>query len=1042
MTGLDWNLLEPLLEELLDLPPEDHADFIVRSCGGDLRFEKKLRDLVASERDTSFLRPIPKIPGGMGEGDFVGPYRLVELLGQGGMGEVWLGERNDGAYDKRVAIKLIQRGMATDDLMRRFEIERQVLAWLEHPGIARLLDGGVREDGRPFFVMEFVDGVPIDRFCREANLPIADRIELFLVVSDAVQHAHERGVVHRDLKPDNVLVDRAGTPRLLDFGIAKVLGVEDERETIEMTRTGQRLYSPQYASPEQVRGDATGATSDVYSLGVLLCEVLTGSRPYDARTTSQIDLERLICETRPARPSDLVQEKATRNILRGDLDWVVATALRKEPERRFASAKALSEDLRRHLAGERVLARPDSAIYRMGLFTRKNRAVVGGLAALMLGLVASLVLWRVSAETARESRWVAYASVLQAAESAIRDGHIHVASARLMGTPPDLRGWEWRHLQSRLDHSEGEYPQDWQPNQVQGLALSPDGGLLAVRELAALDIRDSRSGRLVSRRSLHSKGEVGDGPTWMTSVQFHPNGDSLAATLRDGTLCVLRADTLETIEQVRVGEAHLHCAVYDPTGRWLACGLQTGEVVVYGLPGLGEVARWVAHDEGQMQLSFNGSGSRLLSCSWDEHARIWSVPGFELERDLTGHSRWVRGASFAAGDEQVVTVSLDGTARIWPVEGDEPPLVFRSHSGSVSSLAISADGEEAFTGGDDGQILCWRVRDAVPLATLIGHRGFVDSLIADENGRVFSASSTDGTVRSWRPGTDDVTVLEGCEYQRSIALNSDRKEISVGQPGGQVQRWSLFDLQPLESIPSKGSHVLEVEYSPDGDHLYACTHDGWIRSWRLPGLALETERHAQLGEIGRASFDEECEWAVTCSREPSGGLAVHLFDLTDPAPLDLSNPLLLESSTFQMTGGGLILAGGDGGEVWRVAAGSRARELVLRTKPVTCLSVDSAGGRMLIGHQSGAALWKSGARQWLTEGVGETVISAAFHPTEPRIAIGTGAGGLEILDARDGRRLVRLAGHTAGIGDLAFSDAGDRLFSCSADGTVRVWDTR
>jgi len=334
------------------------------------------------------------------------------------------------------------------------------------------------------------------------------------------------------------------------------------------------------------------------------------------------------------------------------------------------------------------------------------------------------------------------------------------------------------------------------------------------------------------------------------------------------------------------------------------------------------------------------------------------------------------------------------------------------------------------------------VRDTALSATLIGHQGVVDSMVMDQGGRLFSSSSVERTVRSWHPGTDDVTVLAGCEYQRSFALNPSLGELSIGQPGGQIQRWSLVDLAPLDPIPSPGSHVVEVEYSRDGDRLFACTHDGWIRSWRLPSLKPDVEQNLQLGEIGRASFDRNGEWLIVGSLTPARETAVHVMDLPDLASSGPSKPIPGVSTYLQAVSGSSPLVGGSGGEVWAIDTGSRSKRLLLLTDPMSCLCADAAGARLLIGHSGSVALWESGRRQWLTEGIGETVASAAFHPTEPRVAVGTVVGGLEILDARDGRRLLRLGGHIASISDLVFSATGDRLFSCSTDGTVRVWSTR
>ncbi|HKV09244.1 MAG TPA: serine/threonine-protein kinase [Thermoanaerobaculia bacterium] len=317
----------------------------------------------------------------------IGAYRIVRELGRGGMGTVYEAVR-DGDFDRRVAVKVLRRGMDSEDVLRRFATERQILASLDHPNIARLYDGGTTPDGRPYFVMEAIEGSPIDRFCAQKGLPVPERLRLFLTVCSAVAAAHQSLVVHRDLKPSNILVTADGAPKLLDFGIAKLLGPDESAET---TVEASRRLTPGYASPEQVSGGPVTTASDVYSLGVLLHELLTGTR---LRRTGPGD---------PERPSAAAKTPELARRLRGDLDAIVAMALREEPSRRYGSVEQLAEDVRRHLGSEPVLARRGTLSYRAGKFVRRNRvALAVGLA--FVGLAAAFVVSTVvqSARVARE----------------------------------------------------------------------------------------------------------------------------------------------------------------------------------------------------------------------------------------------------------------------------------------------------------------------------------------------------------------------------------------------------------------------------------------------------------------------------------------------------------------------------------------------------------------------------------------------------------------------------------------------------------------
>ena len=328
----------------------------------------------------------------------LGAYRIVREIGHGGMGAVYLATRADDEFSKEVAIKIVAAPLGDEDLIRRFRRERQILAGLEHPLIARLLDGGTTDEGLPYLVMEFVDGVRIDEYCRSRRLDTRERLRLFLDVCDAVQHAHANLVVHRDLKPQNILVTPDGRPRLLDFGIATLLTSESGTG---FTQTALNAMTPEYASPEQLRGERISIASDVYSLGIVLYELLTGTRPHDLAGKRPDEIYRVVAETTPARPSLAATRQGDRPLarrLQGDLDAIVLTALRTEPARRYASVALLADDLRRHLGGRPVAARGETLSYRAYTFMRRHRVAVTAAAALLVTLLAGI------AATARQAR--------------------------------------------------------------------------------------------------------------------------------------------------------------------------------------------------------------------------------------------------------------------------------------------------------------------------------------------------------------------------------------------------------------------------------------------------------------------------------------------------------------------------------------------------------------------------------------------------------------------------------------------------------------
>lgn len=443
--------LERLFRAAWMHPPEERAAFLDAACADDFALRREVEGLLdaATDADASaFLSSsVPGLLAASGDGapgrvsdplldHLVGPYRVLRPLGEGGMGAVYLAVREE-PFQQYVALKIVRVGHETPDVRRRFEQERQILASLSHPNIARLLDGGMTEEGRPYFAMEFVEGRPLTAYCDEHRLPIEERLDLFQTVCGAVHHAHQNLVLHRDLKPSNILVATDGadgkpTVKLLDFGIAKLLNPTLGPTALPVTRV-LPVMTPQYASPEQVRGEPLSTASDVYSLGVVLYELLTGHRPYRLTTGSAEEVVRVVCEREPERPStraardetlarlDGTEETITaeavggardatperlRRRLRGDLDAIVLKALRKEPRRRYASAEQFGQDLDRYRRGLPVLAHRDSRSYRLGKLLRRHRVEVAAAAAVLAALVAGLgvALWQASEARAERDR--------------------------------------------------------------------------------------------------------------------------------------------------------------------------------------------------------------------------------------------------------------------------------------------------------------------------------------------------------------------------------------------------------------------------------------------------------------------------------------------------------------------------------------------------------------------------------------------------------------------------------------------------------------
>src|SRR5262245_5432553 len=425
--------VDALLDQVLDLETVERPTFLGARCGNDLELRMAVDELLRlAEHPGPVLQPgslaghlleAALIDGGGGAADLdpdtrLGRWRVVREVGRGGMGAVYLVERADGQYEQRGALKLVRAPAGSDEIAQRLQRERRILASLSHTGIAKLLDGGQTDDGRPFLVMEFVEGDAIDRACDQRQLPVDERLELFLRVCDAVQYAHRRLVVHRDIKPTNIVVTRDGDVKLLDFGIARLLSPPDEQNDEPLTRPAMRLLTPEYASPEQVRGEPVAIASDVYQLGLLLYELLTGCRAQSTCESTPAALAHVVCEVVPVRPSIRAASDASAarargttpaalaRTLRSDLDNIVLCALRKEPDRRYAAVDDLMADVRRYRAGLPVHAHADSIGYRARKFVGRHRAAMTSATVLLISatvLIPTVVMerWRASREAAR-----------------------------------------------------------------------------------------------------------------------------------------------------------------------------------------------------------------------------------------------------------------------------------------------------------------------------------------------------------------------------------------------------------------------------------------------------------------------------------------------------------------------------------------------------------------------------------------------------------------------------------------------------------------
>jgi serine/threonine protein kinase/WD40 repeat protein len=1077
-----------IFADALELTPGRRDAFLISQCGSDQGLRADVEALLAAHAAGSRWFESSDVHREMRDavtavvdpvvGRTIGPYKVVRVIAEGGMGTVYLAERTDGSFERQVAVKLIRSGLASADLLRRFHNERQVLAQLEHPNIARLLDGGATADGVPYLVMEYVDGEPIDRHCARAGLDVPQRLALFVEICGAVHHAHQNLVVHRDLKPGNVLVDAEGRVKLLDFGIAKLL----DPERLEATATTLGPWTPRYASPEQVRGRPVTTATDVYSLGVILYELLTGRSPYRLESHSPTEVARAICEQEPHRPSQAVteigarREPATdapapqparlRQLLAGDLDTITLKALRKEPARRYASVEELADDVRRHLAGRTVRARPDTYRYRLSKFVRRNKAVSAALLGIILtlavGLAVSFSQYREAMRRRVESELLAYESGIAAAESAIRSGQVSAAREFLDAAPETLRGWEWHHLRYRLEVS--RLAIDAHGAGITDLALEPGSRRVAS---ASFD----RRVRFWNLDSGALEAEWGPFDTGVRGVEFEPGGRRVAVALEDGSVrlhaypegggavevqgpwgeyAVPAATLAGRRDAELVGlENQLAWAsmAFDAThgylvlGRWDALTQVRRADDLTLLSELGRLARWDT-----TPVAVDPAGRWIATATREGDVLVWDSGDFERVARLTGHRQAVTSVAFSPAGDRIASGSLDGTVGLWDTDGWEPVGRFGDGRSAVRDVVFDAAGRWLFSAAGGGRIAAHEAASGALGPPLHGHEANVYALLATPDGRIVSGDWA-GQLRIWSAAARDVTVLQVPQWRsilRSWAnhaiLTADGAVIGYGRPG--TISWPTGEGGPPVRIAAADrTRPRRFALSPDGRTLAVGYGSGRIE---MVDLAKRERLHliAASGgtKIGMVFLPGGDRLATV-----GGDGVVRVWSVASGEALGELGSLDGSLYDLALSADGRLLAGAaEDGRILLLSLDGSSRQVLDRHGgPVE--DVAFAPDRPLLASASSdgtVRLWRPRDAGWTDEVLcrGEAMYGATFSPDGSRLAVGGERGVIRLFEPSTGREKARLYGHAARVLAVEFGPYGRGLVSTSLDRTIRVWN--
>jgi WD40 repeat protein/serine/threonine protein kinase len=1016
----------------------------------------------------------------------IGRFRLLEKIGEGGFGAVFVAEQKY-PIKRRVALKIIKLGMDTKEVIARFEAERQALAMMDHPNIAKVYDAGATDTGRPYFAMELVRGIPITDYCDQNNLPPIERLKLFIDVCHAIQHAHQKGVIHRDIKPSNILVtlhDGVPVPKVIDFGIAKATQGDLTDKTV-YTQFQQFIGTPAYMSPEQAEmsGLDIDTRSDIYSLGVLLYELLTGTTPFDAKELAKAgmdEMRRRIRETDPAKPSNrisgmLATDSSTTakrrgmepqrliSILRGDLDWIVMKCLEKDRTRRYETANGLAVDVRRYLNNEPIAARPPSAAYRIRKSIRRNKLMFAAGAAILLVLILGIAAssWQAirateaqkreaqqkqlaqaneakaleakseearARETAqleyRLARQRAYASDMSVAFQALREGNLGRARDLLdLQIPPndelDLRGWEWRYL--------------WQ--QTQSDALST---LCKKTEIESISV--SNDGRLLAFGLAH----------------------------KDGVF-VWDLQTRQQIAHLVEGRVNVRVA-FSPTQPLLAMLGTDGDQARLTI--WNSTTRQTQVESSQPgysgQLVFSRDGETLLTSTTDATSghltRVRVSDGARLDTHQFVWPFLTRATTDLAANADLSIAACGtrlGKLILFDLANDKALWSYDSGHRYITALAFSPDGKTlaCAAGFDDSDISLWDVdrgKELIPRlkgdpSGVRGHSNWVSSIVFWPDGKTLASSSSDQTIRTWDLATRTCTdTMRGhrAEVWR-LALLPDLRTLASGAKDGEVALWdtSVSHLRKSEiTIPEK---LAAWQFSPDSKSIITLNLEGEIARWsgrdfQQKEVLLETNKRGRDAMQGGFSSDARI---FVCG---SFGGDLSVWDLSRRALVRSFKHVngQIAPAAFIPGGSRLVLWTKDGDRVidWDFVADREmsSEQVSASSYRGTFVSPD---GRQLVNVDEEGLLdvhdlvAQTSAR--VPVDMQEMGSDGGYDPSGKWLAFASDLGYVKVLDTHSWREVATLTGFLNATTGAGFSPTGDRLATSASHGeeALKLWTT-